>query len=148
MAPMRLAIAVFAAILAPAAAFAQTELPAPGFPHLHLNSTDPEAAIAFYVKQFPSSQKTTFDGQPALKINKVLVLFNKVATQPALEPQTAIWHFGWHVTDARATMARFKASGVKLLPLFTSPDGGEVYINSDSWPGTGGTLGRTRAQIA
>ena len=36
----------------------QIPLPAPGFHHLHLNSTDPDAAIAFYVRQFPSTSKT------------------------------------------------------------------------------------------
>jgi len=127
---------------------AQPELPPPGFHHLHLNSTDPDAAIAFYVKQFPSASKTTFAGAPALKIGKSYILFNKVPKPPALDPQTAIWHFGWHVTDSRATMARFKESGVKLLPLITTPEGGEVYINSDTYPGAGGTLGRTRAQLA
>jgi catechol 2,3-dioxygenase-like lactoylglutathione lyase family enzyme len=128
--------------------FAQMELPAPGFHHLHLNSTDPEAAIDFYVKHFPSSSRTTFGGQPALKIGKGYILFNKVDAPPLLEPQTAIWHFGFQVTDVRADMARFKAEGVKLLPLIVSPEGGEVFISSDSWPGAGGTLGRTREQIA
>ena len=37
---------------------AQTStLPAPGFHHLHLNSVDPEAAIDFYTRQFPSTAK-------------------------------------------------------------------------------------------
>jgi hypothetical protein len=27
-------------------------LPAPGFHHLHLNSVDPDAAVAFYARQF------------------------------------------------------------------------------------------------
>jgi hypothetical protein len=30
-------------------------LPAPGFHHLHLNSVDPEAAIAFYVELVESA---------------------------------------------------------------------------------------------
>ena len=38
---------------------AQTMLPAPGFHHLHLNSVDPEAAIGFYTRQFPTTAKTT-----------------------------------------------------------------------------------------
>jgi catechol 2,3-dioxygenase-like lactoylglutathione lyase family enzyme len=126
---------------------AQTELPAPGFHHLHLNSTDPEAAIAFYAKQFPSASRTTFAGSPALKIGKAYILFTKVPAPPALEPQTAIWHFGWHVTDVRQNLVRYKELGIKLLPLLTTPEGGEVFINSDTWPGAGGTLGRTRAQI-
>jgi catechol 2,3-dioxygenase-like lactoylglutathione lyase family enzyme len=126
---------------------AQTELPAPGFHHLHLNSTNPDAAIDFYAKQFPSASRTTFAGLPALKIGKAYILFTKVDAPPPVEPQTAIWHFGWHVTDVRANMERYKATGVKLLPLITSPEGGEVFINSDTWPGTGGTLGRTKSQI-
>jgi len=34
-------------------------LSVPGFHHLHLNSTDPDAAIAFYTSQFPSTMKTS-----------------------------------------------------------------------------------------
>ena len=30
-------------------------LPTPKFHHLHLNSTDPDAAIDFYTRQFPST---------------------------------------------------------------------------------------------
>src|SRR5580698_11677223 len=72
-------------------------LPTPGFHHLHLNSVNPDAAIDFYTKQFPSTSKTTVAGFPALKAGKVYVLFTKVSEPPATEPQTAIWHFGWHV---------------------------------------------------
>ena len=77
-------------------------LPAPGFHHLHLNSVDPDAAIDFYTRQFPSTSTASWGGLPALASpNNVLVLFSKVATPPATAPQTAIWHFGWHVTDTR-----------------------------------------------
>ena len=34
-----------------------------------------------------------------------------------------------------------------LLPLYTSDEGGSVLVCSDTWPGAGGVLGRTRAQI-
>jgi catechol 2,3-dioxygenase-like lactoylglutathione lyase family enzyme len=34
------------------------------------------------------------------------------------------------------------------MPLYTSDEGGEVFVNSDTYPGAGGTLGRTRAQLA
>jgi len=37
---------------------------------------------------------------------------------------------------------------VKLLPLYTTEEGGYVLISSDTWPGTGGVLGLTKAQIA
>lgn len=99
---------------------AQTPLPSPGFHHLHLNSVNPEAAIEFYTKAFSSTSRGTFAGQPALKSpNNVWVLFNKVAAPPATQPQTAFWHFGWHVTDVRATLDRFLKSNIPLLPLYT-----------------------------
>jgi catechol 2,3-dioxygenase-like lactoylglutathione lyase family enzyme len=123
-------------------------LPAPGFHHLHLNSSNPDTAIAFYVKEFPSTSKTTWGGMPALKSpNNVLLLFTKVDQPPATQPQTAVWHFGWHVQSERATMARLRADGVTLLPLYTTEEGGTVSINSDTWPGSGGVLGLTRAGI-
>ena len=125
-------------------------LPTPGFHHLHLNSVDPDAAIDWYVRQFPSGSKGKWAGIPALLApNNVMVLFNKVATPPASEPQSAIWHFGWHVKDARKTLATFQAQDeVTLLPLYTSDEGGSVLISSDTWPNVGNVLGLTRAQIA
>jgi catechol 2,3-dioxygenase-like lactoylglutathione lyase family enzyme len=124
-------------------------LPAPGFHHLHLNSTNPDAAIAFYTKAFPSTSKSTWGGLPALRSpNDVLVLFSKVDQPPATQPQTAVWHFGWHVTSERQTHARFTREGVTLLPLYTTDEGGTVAISSDTWPGTGGVLGLTKVQIA
>lgn len=125
-------------------------LPAPGFHHLHLNSVDPEAAIDFYVRRFPTSARTTWAGLPALTApNHVLVLFTRVARAPATAPQSAIWHFGWHVPDTRATLASFQGQpDVTLLPLYTTDEGGTVLVSSDTWPSTGGTPGLTRAQIA
>ncbi len=125
-------------------------LPAPGFHHLHLNSADPDAAIGFYTRQFPTTSKSTWGGLPALKSpNNVMVLFDKVGTAPSTTPQSAIWHFGWHLTDVRKTLETYKARAeVKLLPLYTSDEGGSVLISSDTWPGTGGVLGLTKAQIA
>ncbi len=66
-------------------------LPAPGFHHLHLNSVDPDAAIAFYVEQFPTSAKSSWGGFPALAApNNVLILFTRVATAAPTSPQTAL----------------------------------------------------------
>jgi catechol 2,3-dioxygenase-like lactoylglutathione lyase family enzyme len=125
-------------------------LPAPGFHHLHLNSVDPDAAIEFYVRQFPGSTHTRWAGLPALAApNDVLVLFTRVATPPPTSPPSALWHFGWHVTDSRASLQDYQARPeVTLLPLYTTDEGGAVFISSDSWPGTGGVPGRTKAQIA
>jgi catechol 2,3-dioxygenase-like lactoylglutathione lyase family enzyme len=124
-------------------------LPAPTFHHLHLNSLDPDAAIEFYVKRFPTSKTSSWGDRPALAApNNVLVLFEKVATAPPTSPQTAIWHFGWHVGDTRATLESYQRRGdVALLPLYTTDEGESVFISSDTWPGTGGVLGLTKSQI-
>jgi catechol 2,3-dioxygenase-like lactoylglutathione lyase family enzyme len=125
-------------------------LPTPGFHHLHLNSVDPDAAIDFYARQFPTSSKASWGGLPALKApNNVLILFTKVATAPATSPQTAIWHFGWHVPDSRARLEAYQGRpDIELLPLYTGDGDGAVFISSDTWPGTGGVLGLTQAQVA
>src|SRR5689334_2956318 len=116
-------------------------LPTPGFHHLHLNSTNPDKAIEFYTRAFPVTSRTTWGGQPALKSpNNVLILFTRVDQPPATQPQTAVWHFGWHVLHERETMARLRDLGVTLLPLYTGDDR-TVNINSDTYPGTGGVLG-------
>src|SRR5579863_6030666 len=125
-----------------------SQLPTPGFHHLHLNSPDPDRAIDFYTKQFPSTSKATWGGFPALKTGKVFVLFTKVNSAAPTEPQTAIWHFGWHVVDVRKNLATYQENHVPLLPLYTSDGGGVVYVSSDAMPGAGGTLGRTKAQFA
>jgi len=124
-------------------------LATPGFHHLHLNSVDPDAAIDFYVRQFPSTSKTSWGGFPALKSpTNVLILFSKVATPPPTAPQTAIWHFGWHVQDSRKSLDIYKARpDVAHFPLYTSDDGATVLISSDTWP-AGAALGLTRAEIA
>jgi catechol 2,3-dioxygenase-like lactoylglutathione lyase family enzyme len=126
-------------------------LPTPTFHHLHLNSVDPDAAIGFYARQFPSSHAGTWGGHKALlSPNNVMILFNQVATPPAMSPPSAIWHFGWHVPDVRGRIARFQATpDVTLRPLYTTDAGGYVLINSDTWPAPKGAApGLTRAQIA
>jgi catechol 2,3-dioxygenase-like lactoylglutathione lyase family enzyme len=125
-------------------------LATPKFHHLHLNSVDPDAAIDFYTRQFPSTAKGSWSGFPALKSpNDVLLLFSKVDTPPKSAPQSAIWHFGWHVTDARRSLETYQTRPeVELLPLYTTDEGGSVLISSDTWPSVGGVLGLTKAQIA
>jgi hypothetical protein len=117
---------------------------------LHLNSVDPDTAIAFYTRQFPSTARGDWGGFAALKSpNDVMLLFTKVDKPPTSEPQSAIWHFGWHVSDSRLSLDAYKnRPDVELLPLYTSEEGGSVLISSDTWPGQGGVLGLTKAQIA
>lgn len=90
----------------------------PSFHHLHLNSVDPDAAIAFYAERFASTARADWNGIPALRSpTNVLVLFARVEAPPPTSPPTAFWHFGWHVQDTRATRDRFLGQpGVSLLP--------------------------------
>src|SRR6185312_12497207 len=129
---------------------ADAMLPTPGFHHLHLKSVDPDTAIDFYVRQFPASSKGRWGGFPALLApNDCMILFDKADRPPVSEPQSAIWHFGWHVPDARTRLETFRSRPeVKLQPLYTTDEGGSVLINSDTWPNVGGLLGLTKAQIA
>jgi hypothetical protein len=78
----------------------------------------------------------------------VRVLFNKVSAPPATQPPTAFWHFGWHVTDVHKSMEMYVQKGLPLLPLYTEETGGTVYTSGDTWPGTAGQLGLTKAGIA
>jgi catechol 2,3-dioxygenase-like lactoylglutathione lyase family enzyme len=125
-------------------------LATPGFHHLHLQSVDPDAAIDFYTRQFPSTHKGSWGGHPALfSPNDVMLLFDKVDRPPTSEPQSAIWHFGWHVADSQATVRSFKSRPeVNMRPLYTTDEGGSVLISSDTWPSVGNTLGLTKTQIA
>jgi catechol 2,3-dioxygenase-like lactoylglutathione lyase family enzyme/predicted enzyme related to lactoylglutathione lyase len=145
------AVAVAMALGSLGAANGQTaNMRPPLFHHLHLNSVDPDAALAFYTAQFSTTSKASWAGLPALKSpNDVMVLFTKVAAPPTIVPQSAYWHFGWHVPDVRKSLATYQSRPeVKLLPLYTTDEGGFVFVSSDTWPGTGGVLGLTKAQIA
>ncbi len=125
-------------------------LPTPRFHHLHLRSVDPDAAIDFYVRQFPSGTKGEWGGFPALlSPNDCMILFEKVASPPPSEPQSAIWHFGWHVTDVRAAATTFAGRPeVTIAPLYTGVGDGSVVVSSDTWFKIGDLLGVTRGQIA
>jgi len=138
-------------LLSPFLPFATGQtLPAPHFHHLHLNSTNPDKAIDFYTREFPSTVKSVVAGLPALKSGGVYLLFNRVKAPPLMGPQSAIWHFGWQVTDVRKNLETYRRSGeVNLLPMYTSPEQHrpDAFISSDTWPGVGGVLGLTREQI-
>lgn len=122
----------------------------PRFHHLHLRSTDPAAAIRFYARQFPTSVPDSWGGYPALRSpNEVMILFDAVDEPPSSVPQSAIWHFGWHVTDCRATVAEFeRRPEVEVMPLYTGVEDGWVTLSSETWFRTGELLGVSKAEIA
>ncbi len=127
----------------------QTVLPPPHFHHLALNATDPDAAIAFYLKEFPSTALTSWEGMPALMSpTRVMIVFQKVAAPPPADSEiTAYWHFGWSVADSRKSLELFGAQNL-LVPFYTDEQGDYVGISSDTYPYPPGVPGRTRAQIA
>jgi catechol 2,3-dioxygenase-like lactoylglutathione lyase family enzyme len=143
-----LALTQFALAASLSGAAAQS-LPAPHFHHLTLNSTDPEAAIAFYMKEFPSTSKTDWEGMPALASpTHVMIVFHKVDKPPVADPNiTAYWHFGWNAADSRKSLESFRAQNL-LVPFYTDDQGDFVGISSDTYPYPPGVPGRTRAQLA
>lgn len=118
----------------------------PAFHHLHLNASDPDASIRFYERQFPTTARVEpVAGFPAARTGHVLLLFSKArraaSSRPssprpsALQPQSAYWHFGWHVPDTRAYWERYRSTGAPLTPLHTD-DGGSVTFSNEWLPGT------------
>ena len=109
------------------------------FHHIHLNSTDPAAAAAYYPKPFPlSAAKTTFNGFEAVKTGNVYVLFTKVNATPQNEltgPQTSVWHFGWNTPDSRKYDEKFREMGLTIAQMWDAADGKLVDMTSDTLPG-------------
>lgn len=109
------------------------------FHHVHLNSTDPAAAAAYYPKPFAqSAAKTTFNGFEAVKTGNVYILFTKVAATPQNEltgPQTSVWHFGWNTPNSREYNDRFRAMGLQIAQMWDAADGKLVDLSSDTLPG-------------
>jgi catechol 2,3-dioxygenase-like lactoylglutathione lyase family enzyme len=55
-------------------------LPMPALHHIHLNSVNPEASLAWYRQYWPKGQTTTFAGYPAFH-DEIYLLYTKVAKQ-------------------------------------------------------------------
>lgn len=108
-------------------ALSEAETNMPQLHHVGLNSKDPEAAIAWYMRIWPTAKRTTVAGYPGLQ-SDMMLLFNKVAGDPPggyqidlarAEPQSAFWHIGASVPAA--TKDSLERSGLKILPLYVSP---------------------------
>ena len=118
-------------VLLPAAtsqAQARAAITMPRLHHVGLNTVDPEAAIAWYLRLWPSAKRTVIAGQPAVEA-EMLLLFNKVDRPPPgawrddlhrSEPQSAFWHIG-AMTNTTKGAERLRGIGITHLPLFTSP---------------------------
>jgi catechol 2,3-dioxygenase-like lactoylglutathione lyase family enzyme len=65
------------------------------FHHLHLNTTDPQAAISFYTAKLESEKRRFAGAVDAVWAHNYWLLFTKVNTPPASEITSPIWHMGW-----------------------------------------------------
>lgn len=125
---------VLAATVAVVAQQAPTPPPPPAraqlahFHHMHLNSIDPDAAIGYYTKHFPS-ERAPFRGSardkgvPAVWAQKSWLLFDKVKNAPAHEVVSSIYHMGWGAEDMKAEARRQLDLGAVLqTPLTDAVD--------------------------
>src|SRR5215510_14884792 len=97
----------------------QQPMPEAHFHHLHLNTTDPKAAIEFYTSKF-DCEKARFAGLlDGVWAQKSWILFNKVEKAPPWELTSAIWHFGWGAEDMKATYEKHVAAGTKFFTPLT-----------------------------
>jgi catechol 2,3-dioxygenase-like lactoylglutathione lyase family enzyme len=92
------------------------------FHHLHLNSTDPAAAIDFYTRTF-DCEKARFKGfMDAVWAQKSWLLFNKVNAPPPADITSAIWHFGWGAEDMpdayRKQLAKGTPFGTPITEMY------------------------------
>ena len=84
------------------------------FHHVHLNATDPKAAIDFYTSKF-DCEKAKFAGAlDAVWAEKSWLLFSKVAAPPKSEITSAIWHIGWGAEKMPETYKKQLDSGTKF----------------------------------
>ena len=134
-----IAIVMTSALVAPHAQTGAASIEPLHFHHIHLNSTDPAAAAAYYPRPFAlSAARTTFNGFEAVKTGNVYVLFTKVATTPQNEltgPQTSVWHFGWNTPNSRQYDENFRKMGLTIAQMWDAADGKLVDMSSDTLPG-------------
>ncbi len=108
------------------------------FHHVHLNSTDPAAAIEFYTQRF-DCEKASYKGQDAVWARRSWLLFNKVPTAAPFEVVSAIWHIGWGAEDMPATYRKqldlgthFQTPITDISGLANSPN---FFLRLRGWSG-------------
>ncbi|HST22703.1 MAG TPA: VOC family protein [Blastocatellia bacterium] len=136
---------LFLFLVFPTSAYEPQETPAPiSFHHVHLNSTDPSAAINFYTGTFDVTKKVALAGMDGVQSENIYLLFNRVNKPPVTAPDSAIWHFGWGSTAMETDYEKHRANGVifhtpmtrlnsgLLFAYMKAPDGALVEINTSN----------------
>ena len=104
------------------AAWAQDKPASAHFHHVHINATDPAAAIEFYTHHF-DCEKANYQGQDAVRAQKSWLLFNKVPSAAPFEVVSAIWHIGWGAEDMPATYRKMLDMGTPFQTPITDISG-------------------------
>lgn len=123
--------AIVGALIA-CAAHAQTPAASPASPsstqvahfhHVHLNTTDPAAAVDFYTSKF-KARKEKFAGLlDAVWTGDSWLLFTKVSAPPPSEIVSGIWHIGWGAEDMKSAYQKQVDSGTKFATPITDISG-------------------------
>lgn len=117
---------------------------APRLHHVLLNSVDPEAAIDWYRRLWPTAGRTEVAGHPAVAAEMYL-LFEEVDAPPPggwrhdlhrAEPQSAFWHIGLFANTS-GLLERLGAEGFEVLRLFTTPADSVGVVRSGLSPFAG-----------
>jgi catechol 2,3-dioxygenase-like lactoylglutathione lyase family enzyme len=94
------------------------------FHHVHLNSTDPAAAIEFYTTHL-SGEKATFGGADAVWTQASWLLFEKVKQPPPHDVVSPLFHIGWGAEDMKTEFERQMKLGTTFQTVLT--DGVELF---------------------
>src|SRR5260370_1177415 len=90
------------------------------FHHLHLNTTDPAAAVGFYTSKLESEKRKFAGTMDAVWSHNSWLLFTKVNAAPASEITSGIWHVGWGGGEnLKETYQKQLASGTKFQTPIT-----------------------------
>jgi catechol 2,3-dioxygenase-like lactoylglutathione lyase family enzyme len=112
-------VGVFALILSLVISASGQEPPKAHFHHIHLNVTDPAAAIDFYTTRFDCEKAKFAGASDAVWAQKSWILFTKVKGVPPSDTVSAIWHFGWGAEDMQAAYRKQLDSGTRFQTPIT-----------------------------
>lgn len=130
------------AVAATLRSHAQETLASIRFHHVHLNSTNPAAAIDFYTKTFDVTKRASLAGWNGVQSEQMYLLFDRVKQAPSAALDSPIWHFGWGSTAMEADYQKHLANGVTfatpltrlnanlLFAYLKAPDEALVEINT------------------
>ena len=97
------------------------------FHHVHLNTTDPQATIAFYKKFFGANDVRYRGVSDGLFTEKSFILLSKVAMPPPSNMGSSLWHIGWSGVDGKNEFAWRVGEGIGVQTPAT-PFGSEYYM--------------------